>query len=127
MAFEAAEVAPADPHVLALNLLKNGGFESPVVTKAEGWNIYSDIEGWDLLDGPYFELQRGILGGPAEGKQHLELDGDTNGPGGERLEREQGSITIAQTVDTATSAGYALQFAYRGRPNTPKTDNVSSA
>jgi len=96
------------------NLLVNGSFEEPCVSG--DWGVFRAIPGWRLVDGPNFELQRGILGGSAHGAQHLELDADVNGPGG--------AITVAQQVATVPGQLYTLSFAFSGRPGTSATENI---
>lgn len=110
--------------VLAANLVQNGGFESHEVSRAEGWDVFPSIPAWGLTSGTNFELQRGILGGPAEGYQHLELDGDQNGPGTPSPAQEKGSIAIYQNIATTVGRAYRLEFAFAGRPGTDATDNV---
>ncbi len=108
------------------NLLINGGFEAPTLP-GKGWAIFDAIPGWRLVDNPeglHFEIQRGILGGASEGHQHLELDGDQNGPGTSLLPEELGSVTIGQSVETIPGAQYTLTFAFAGRPNRSIEDNV---
>ncbi|MBM4040115.1 MAG: DUF642 domain-containing protein [Planctomycetes bacterium] len=109
---------------LSPNLIVNGSFEEPRVSHSAGWDIFRTIPGWRLVDGPNFELQRGILGGPAHGAQHLELDADVNGPNGGWIANERGGITVAQQVATVPGQLYTLSFAFAGRPGTAATENV---
>ena len=104
------------------NLVVNGSFEQHVVSG--GWDVFPSIPGWTLLSGPNFELQRGILGGAAEGAQHLELDADVNGPHGKSPKGEQGSIAVSQTVATLPGREYTLSFAFAGRPGTVAGENA---
>lgn len=126
MAWETAGVVDLEPERSrggeSANLLVNGGFEQHVVSGT--WNIFRTIPGWVLVSGPSFELQRGICGGPAEGKQHLEMDADVNGPGGGPMANEQGGVTISQSVDTVPGQLYRLRFAFAGRPGTRPDENI---
>jgi len=113
---------PAPGGAPSPNLIVNGSFEEPRVSG--GWDVFRTIPGWKLLSGPNFELQRGILGGPAHGAQHLELDADVNGPSGASPRNERGAIVVAQQVDTVPGQLYTLSFAFSGRPGTSRSENV---
>jgi hypothetical protein len=133
------------------NLISNGCFEKPTVPSNNGkyWNIYDKVSatdlGWDvvwlkdsdevdpknpcLTGEPGFssqgllELQRGILGGPAEGYQHAELDSDCNGPVNNARSGEKSSVGISQTITTSENNDYKITFAYKARPEQPLSTN----
>ena len=133
------------------NLIVNGCFEKPIVPSNGNkyWNIYDKITtpdlAWDvawLVDAdnsgtinpcltgePGFtssgllELQRGILGGPAEGYQHAELDSDCNGPVNNARSGEPSSVAISQTITTSENNDYKITFAYKARPDQPLSTN----
>ncbi|HZI05009.1 MAG TPA: hypothetical protein VEZ71_13350 [Archangium sp.] len=91
-------------------LLLNGGFEQPAL--APGNVSYNDsIAGWRRSKGSAIEVQRHVAGSPAEGAQHLELDG-------------KDSTGIFQDVATRPGAEYVLRLAFSARPGTPPRDNV---
>ena len=114
------------------NLVVNGGFETPVVTTSQQWDIYdsgTDGLGWTVgwWDGDtsyggqsrpepaHLELHRGVNGWlPAEGDQHAELDSDWDGPGG-GLNNEPASISIYQEIPTQPGR-YAIRYSYSPRP-----------
>ena len=107
-----ASSASADP---GQNLLVNGSFEEHVVNGS--WNLFSDLPGWSLGDGPGFELQRGVSGWDAyDGDQWLELDADQNGPGGGSITGELGSTSITQEVQTVVGQYYMLTLGFSARP-----------
>lgn len=97
------------------NLLVNGSFEEHVVIG--NWNLFSDVPGWNLIDGPGIEIQRGVGGWDAfDGEQWIELDSDQNGPGGGFIAGETGSSTITQTVQTVIGQTYMLNLGFSPRP-----------
>ena len=98
--------------LLAGDLITNGGFEADVVTDHRGrWELYSEVAGWTRESSAKIELQKGILGGPAEGLQHLEL-------------ASNGKSAISQTVTTVTDQAYELKFSFSGRPGTSDKANI---
>ncbi len=97
------------------NLLSNGSFEEHVVNGS--WNLFQDLPGWNLVDGPAIELQRGVGGWDAyDGEQWLELDSDQNGPGGGFMNGEIGSSTITQEAQTVVGQYYMLTLGFSPRP-----------
>jgi len=110
----------------------NGGFESPVVTTSQGWNIYdSGTEGlgWTVewYDGStsyggqtrpepaHLELHKsGTIVSSYEGDQYAELDTDWDGPGG-GLNGEPASVKIYQDLDTCPDQEYTLTYAWSPR------------
>ncbi|MBG84038.1 MAG: hypothetical protein CMJ40_05770 [Phycisphaerae bacterium] len=98
-----------------VNLLSNGSFEEHVVNGS--WNLFDDLPGWSLLDGPGIELQRGVGGWDAyDGEQWLELDSDQNGPGGGFINGEIGSSSITQEAQTVVGQYYMLTLGFSPRP-----------
>lgn len=126
------------------NIIKNGCFEDPDVNTGADWDIYpksNDLPFWEAtwvnpnacvgypedVQVGQLELQEGILGGPAEGTQHAELDSDCNGPNGPSGGEELTSVIISQGTKEVTSADneYLITFAYKARPgkNLPLSTN----
>jgi hypothetical protein len=131
------------------NLIANGCFESPVVTNSKKWDVYSSIPGWTAINwlidenhedayginpclpsepginvAGYIELQKGILGGPAEGYQHAELDSDCNGPTNNPRSGEKSNVGITySSIPTSEMNDYKITFAYKARPDQPITTN----
>jgi len=123
------------------NIVVNGGFEEPVVTNAEDWDIYAswEISGWSVEWMPsvpaswsgetrpsdaYIELQRLVLDWTAiEGSQWAELDSDWDGPTN-GLNNEPASIKIYQDLVTVPGGEYQLKFYFSPRPNTDASNNV---
>ena len=122
------------------NVVVNGGFEEPVVTNAEDWDIYAswEISGWSVewMPGPdtyegytrpsdaYIELQRLVLDWTTiEGSQWAELDSDWDGPTN-GLNNEPASIKIYQDLVTVPGGEYRLKFYFSPRPNTDASNNV---
>jgi hypothetical protein len=113
-------------------LVTNGGFETPEVTAAQGWDIFdSPAGGWIVEwyggsssyggqtrpDPAHLELHEGVNGWlPYEGDQHAELDTDWDGPGG-GLNNEPASVEISQTLAACPSGLYTLRYAWSPRPN----------
>ncbi|GEM_PF-3352109 len=110
----------------------NGGFEAPVVTTSQGWNIYDsgtpDL-GWTVewYDGDtsydtstrpepaHLELHKsGTVVSSYEGDQYAELDTDWDGPGG-GLNGEPASVKIYQDLDTCPGEQYTLTYAWSPR------------
>ena len=116
----------------AENLVSNGGFEYPVVTSPNGWDIYDDgtpgldwtVEWRDDLVGPLpdvakLELQRGVNGWTSdEGLQHAELDADFG-----YATNEEASVKISQDIVTVSGRSYTLSYAFSPRPGTPEGEN----
>jgi hypothetical protein len=120
------------------NLVVNGGFEEPVVTHAEKWDIYNsaEIPGWfvEWMSGPemhegyprpveaYIELQNETFGSAIEGRQWAELDADWDGPP-RIVTFEPASIRIYQDLPTIPGEEYELSFYFSPRPETGISDN----
>jgi len=112
----------------------NGGFETPIVTATQGWDIYDDgtaelewtVEwystqtsygGQTRPDPAHLELHRGVNNwDPYEGYQYAELDTDWDGPGG-GLSGEPASVKISQEIDTTSGCEYELTYYWSPRPN----------
>ena len=88
------------------NIINNGSFESPRLTKTSGFFDNSGSIGWQ--SNRLIELQRaGIYSGSnaAEGSQWLELNSVS-----------EGSREVYQTVPTTVGKKYVFSFAYSPRP-----------
>jgi len=114
------------------NLISNGGFEYPVVTSPNGWDIYDDeTPGLDWTvewrsDTPEplpavakLELHKGVNGWTSdEGSQHAELDTDFGTPAG-----GQASVKIYQDITTIPGKTYTVSYAFSPRPGTSEGEN----
>jgi len=123
-----------------VNMLVNGGFETPEVTHEKGWNIFDSGTaglGWTVewYDGEtsfggqtrpepaHLELQRAVKNWiDFEGEQYAELDSDWDGPGG-ALNGEPASVSIYQDLPTVAGYQYQIDFAYSPRPDTVASNN----
>ncbi|MBU0757277.1 MAG: DUF642 domain-containing protein [Nanoarchaeota archaeon] len=124
-----------------IELVINGGFETPVVTATQNWNIYPSGTtnlGWNVnwysTSTSYnsytrpsianLELQRGVSGWfPAEGSQYAELDTDWNGLSGS-LNGEPASVSMFQDLATIPGETYKIRFMFSPRPETSSQDNI---
>lgn len=117
-----------------VNLLVNGGFETPIVTHDKKWNAFVDGTsglGWmvdwfaDFTDAPQdalLELQAGVFGWlPSEGSQHAELDTDWDGPGG--INAKPASVIITQNIPTVADKTYTLSWDFSPRPGLGTNQN----
>lgn len=128
--FEVIPVNACNPQV---NLFTNGGFEEPIVTNGQGWDIYNDGEedlGWDVAwngafaDAPAtakLELQKqSALGfAPYELLQYAELDADWG-----YAQNEQASVVISQDIPTIVGNEYEISYAFSARPGTSAGENI---
>jgi hypothetical protein len=120
----------------AEELVVNGGFETPIVTATQKWDIYdSGTAGLDWVvewyDGStsyagqtrpepaHLELHRGVLGNAYSGEQYAELDTDWDGPGGS-LSNEPASVKIYQDIPTIPGQTYNIKFYFSPRPDHPE-------
>jgi hypothetical protein len=125
-----------DPNI---ELVTNGGFETPVVGTPQLWDIFttSQVPGWSIewmaaqppyqgLEQPvdaYLELHRGVNGWlPYEGSQHAELDTDWDGPSGS-VSGEPASVKIYQDISTIPGENYTIKFYFSPRPSTDAANN----
>lgn len=100
------EPTMCDPEI---NLIQNGGFESPEVASG-GWGLFpqGDLMGWilewiyDSEGTPTLEIQNNVAGAPDEGNQHAELDG--NHP-----------VGMYQVIETVPGETYDFSYAYSAR------------
>jgi|GEM_PF-1346487 len=115
-----------------LNLLDNGGFESPNVTTSQKWDIFASgsspldwFAAWtETPANPAFEIANveiqtnGIIAGwvAAEGDQWTELDSDWDGPTGS-ISGEKGQVTIYQIIPTIPGETYTIDFMFSPRPD----------
>ena len=130
------ETGPGD------NLLVNGGFETPIVTDPQLWDIFPDGTaglGWSVRwepgqpttfnsqprpDPARLELHRSVAGWlPYEGAQHTELDTDWDGPNGS-LTGEPALVNIYQDIPTELGKTYRLTYAFSPRPGTDASQNI---
>jgi len=127
-----------DPNV---ELITNGGFETPEVTNTYGWDIFNSTNGltgwsvdWTSLQtiynsvtrpiAAYLELQNGVAGDAHGGTGQLaELDSDWFGPTNS-LNGEPASVKIYQNINTIPGKLYNINFWFSPRPNTTAEDNA---
>src|SRR3989344_287971 len=121
---------------IGVNLIENSGFETPVVTDDEKWDIFDSGTaglGWlvnwmasvtdPAPDIAKLELHQGVNGWTSNsGEQHAELDTDWQGPGGPS--GEQASVAIYQDIPTVPGREYKLSFSFSPRPDTDSSENV---
>jgi len=138
--YKCTPILICDPGV---ELLQNGGFETPEVTNTKKWDIFpSDtpslqwlIEWFDDNGGFHaygdqerpelanLELHRGVNGWlPSEGSQYAELDTDWDGPDGS-LSGEPASVDIFQQIPTIPGKEYKLTFDFSPRPGQGMNEN----
>jgi choice-of-anchor C domain-containing protein len=98
--------------VSAVNLVNNGGFETPPLSSDYAFNIGS-LPGWSITND--IDLIKTYNGWTAsEGAQSIDLSGSVRG-------------TISQTITTEIGSTYKLTFSMAGNPEggqTPKILNV---
>ena len=100
-----------------VNLVQNGGFESPVLDSGT-WGLFpeGDLLGWlidwiyDSEGTPTLEIQNNVAGAPYEGEQHAELDG--NHP-----------VGMYQVIETIPGETYDFSYSYSARPGRDAEDN----
>jgi cysteine-rich repeat protein len=127
-----------DPEI---NMISNGGFESPMVTHSAKWDIFPNgtsglgwMVDWESSETGYggenrpetanVELHRGVQGWTiAEGQQYAELDSDWDGPDGS-LSGEPASSRISQELATIPGEVYTVTFMFSPRPDTVTGNNV---
>lgn len=128
---------------LSVELIKNGSFESPVVTNPATWDIFPSgptLGGWEAtwtsavttFNGETrpavanLELQSASHDGwgyPFGGNQYAELDTDWPGPSAPPMPYPA-SVDLYQTIPTIPGDTYKLSFAFSPRPDdTDVTDN----
>lgn len=95
-----------------LNLVVNGGFETPALGNG-GYAIYPNgtLTSWNVESGDGLEIQRNAAGAPQEGLQHAELDSTS-------------SSVISQVITTTPGQRYQFSFWHSPRPNRPVNDNA---
>jgi len=121
-------------------LIINGGFELPLVSAPQLWDIFDSVAGdWTVEwrndipatwgdytrpDPAHLELQAGVNGWLSyEGNQYAELDTDWDGPAGS-LSNEPASVKIYQDISTIPGENYNLNFYFSPRPSTAQGDNA---
>ncbi|MFH0836022.1 MAG: hypothetical protein V1834_02555, partial [Candidatus Micrarchaeota archaeon] len=138
IAFNALNENPCDPEI---ELVANGGFETPASSNPNHWDYFADgtlglvwnvewassqteFNGHQRPNPAYLEYQFGYSTWmPFEGSQYAELDTDWDGPGGS-LNGEPASVKIYQDLPTVPGREYSINFAYSPRPNTGLNDNL---
>ena len=122
--------------VSAVNLVSNGGFEKPLVTSVDKWDIFADGSTdlvWDVqwafpppvsptgrpdLANAEFQLSGIVLAGEPitafEGSQYAELDTDWNGHVG-TLDNEPANVVMSQDIATAAGKHYTISWEQRRR------------
>jgi hypothetical protein len=102
-----------------VNLIKNGGFETPSISSGTYDLFAQGAQGLEwLLDWvtqsentPKLEIQNNVAGSPFSGSQHTELDGDA-------------PVKIWQNIETIPGKTYTLNFHYSPRPGVVTEDNA---
>jgi hypothetical protein len=93
----------------AVNLIHNGGFESPV--QASGtWANYDTIADWNTLSGVGVEVRNNVIGSAHGGNNFVELDAASNG-------------WISQAFATVAGQDYNLSFWYSPRAGVGANSN----
>jgi hypothetical protein len=134
------------------NLVVNGSFESPIVSPAWYWDIYSSgVAGWNVewvnnaqatttyqetagdpiitRPVPKLEIQRlGFINSAnyfaASGTQWAELDSDWDGPSPSSQTGEPSSTKIYQDIPTVPGNIYTFSFSFAARPDSPEATNI---
>lgn len=103
----------------AANLIQNGGFEEPLVTNVDLWQVFTETENlpWEISGTPdegeplealeYHKSEIYLGSTAAEGDQYVELDGYY-------------PVRISQTIQACESGNYQVSFQYAPRPNHPE-------
>ncbi len=130
--FDCKWITPAC--VPGINVVTNGSFDSPEVTSPFLWDIFSshEVPGWTASwhggstsypgseydfqrPSPKIEIHAGANGWGSTADQHVELDSDWDGPGGD-LNGEPASISLYQKIPTIAGKQYTLSWDYSPRP-----------
>lgn len=98
-----------DPPPAPVNLVTNGGFESPAIPPGSFRQLPA-VPGWTRVSGEAIEVQAGVAGAPAEGRNLVELAAES-------------PTVIAQEVATRAGARYEIRFSYSPRPGAPAAEN----
>lgn len=93
------------------NLIINGSFEMPDVTRGTFLIFSSGIPGWTTSFGSGIEIQDHRAGSPFAGDQHVELDSSANSG-------------MLQQIPTVGGRTYTLSFAYSPRPGVASDSNI---
>jgi hypothetical protein len=129
---------------VSANLVTNGGFEKPLVTSTEKWDIFPNGAAdliWDVqwvVPGPVSgrpdpanaELQQSgiVLAGETinafEGSQYAELDSDWNGHVGNSPVPEPSNVVMSQTI-LGTTPGKHYTISWRQRQRQDDLHNPS--
>lgn len=103
LVFTCFNIIPVEAIAAETNLVVNGSFEEPPVTKPPFPDFPTEIPGWKLSKAFVFEIQYGLEGKPYDGKQLLEMDGTK-------------PSKISQDIPTEEGNTYKLSFAFSPRP-----------
>ncbi|MEM7033080.1 MAG: hypothetical protein AAF629_26245, partial [Chloroflexota bacterium] len=111
------------------NLITDGDFENPIVTRSQKWDIFPSASGlgWKVEwleaipceanrgqpEAPMLEIHR-IGDRPFSGAQYIELDSDCDGKGGKNGQNTP--VRIYQEVETTPGVIYTLSYAWSPRP-----------
>ncbi len=89
-----------------VNLVVNGSFENAPGLGVNTWKVYggSSLPGWTSTTGAGIEVQSGVAGQAADGRNLVELDSHNNS-------------NMWQDIATIVGHQYEFSFAYTGRPN----------
>ncbi|MFA6428387.1 MAG: DUF4215 domain-containing protein [Candidatus Buchananbacteria bacterium] len=124
-----------DPNI---ELIKNGGFENPVVTDTTNWDVFAsgttDLEwfvewyaGSSDASRPTvanLELERGVNGWqPATGSQYAELDSDWRNSENNFV-NGAASVKIYQDLATTPGQKYRLKYSFSPRPGASAAENI---
>jgi hypothetical protein len=95
---------------VAANLVQNGSFENPAQDPGT-WDLYSAIQGWNVVSGAGIELRNNNAGTAQNGNNYVELDSHNNS-----TIQQDGIATIAGSL-------YDLTFFYSPRIGQPASTN----
>ncbi|NET25475.1 FG-GAP-like repeat-containing protein [Okeania sp. SIO1I7] len=84
------------------NLVVNGSFETPEIPTVPGYSFERAIEGWELVSGPFIEIDNRLVTSPYDGLQLVDLDS------------LNATTKISQTISTQPGETYKLTFAFKG-------------
>ncbi len=124
----------------ASNLVVNGSFESPVVTRPAQRDLHPSerLPGWDVqwgytgpcdvddpVQSPAVGLQKNLHAVAVNGIQYAELDASCHGLDVDASAHETTSARLAQNIDTSAAERYELRFWARQRPGAEGTQRLT--
>ncbi|WP_310389721.1 PEP-CTERM sorting domain-containing protein [Roseateles sp.] len=83
------------------NLVTNGSFEEVKIGRSEGWDIFSNINGWTGAS-KGIEVRKNAVGDALDGTNFVELD-------------TTGNSSMFQVLATTAGQSYTLNFSYANR------------